>query len=72
MRPPAKPPMLPPCPVCGKPPVAGESLAVRPSCRFERGCTRTTDTTYHDICTAGRTQAEADARWRRLAGGGAK
>ena len=60
---------LPRCPVCGRAPLPCERRWAHFSVRFSRECSRSTSTTEHDICTAGSTQAEADARWRRLAGG---
>lgn len=56
---------LPRCPVCGKEPKATKTELGR----HMRGCIGDARHTWHEVFATGRTQAEADARWRRLAGG---
>jgi len=61
---------LPGCPVCGNEPATGERgvwFVVR--CGADE-CDGGLVITSHHISAWGRTQAEADARWRRLAGAG--
>ena len=67
MSTPMKAQSLPKCPVpsCGKAPKA----ALTELGRYWRGCLGDARSRWHEVFALGRTQAEADARWRRLAGG---
>lgn len=62
-------PALPPCPVCGDAPEPDiEAWALKDS-RYRRQCMNSVPSWSHQIIAYGRTQAEADRRWRRIAGG---
>lgn len=61
---------LPPCPVCGNPePEADAELWVNDEYRYQRQCMASAPGWSHEVIAWGRTQAEADRRWRRIAGG---
>jgi hypothetical protein len=64
-------PKLPACPVpgCRRTPMSEEMIRNPNEYRFRRHCTLTSLATFHEVSAYGRTQAEADARWCRLAGG---
>ena len=56
---------LPGCPVCGKAPMCASMPRL-----YERSCIGWSDDGYtdHKVYANGSSKAEADARWRRLAG----
>lgn len=61
---------LPPCPVCRNPePESDTEIWVKPEYRYRRQCMDSAHGWSHEVIAWGRTQAEADARWRRLVGG---